>query len=76
MKTVLQHLKSMPSPLGEMAIAEAKRQGFGHLLSNKRDFLSKAISGYFSWADAEMDDDFWIGVYEDARFIEYKISPK
>lgn len=63
MKTIRQHLESLPEPYGEMALESVVKDRIIYLDSSKTETLTDALSGIFIWRRTEMGYEFWQAIY-------------
>ena len=70
MKTIRQHLLSMPSPYGQMAIEETINQGYKHELKDPEPSLYSALLQAFIWSRSELGISFWGAVADNAKYLE------
>lgn len=69
MKTIREHLLTMPKPLGEIAVKEVIGQGNESLLNTTERTLYESISCCFEWQKSDLGSEFWIGIEDNIRML-------
>lgn len=74
MKTIRQHLESLPELYRDWAIYEAERSDW-NTCESKKDLSSYALVSAFSWTFTKIGEDFWSAIYGELLHIESSPKP-